>query len=149
MPGTSSTAGSIKEKAVLDGSCFVNYSLTKNILRERIGGRLFSPELKKGSIELIILTILKERSHHGYEIGKLIEIRSQGRLQFRITSLYPVLYRMENRRWITSRWVEKAGEQRRNYYSITPQGRRVLVDELERWRDFTEAVNLIVGADHA
>jgi transcriptional regulator len=110
---------------------------------------LFSPELKKGSIELIILTILKERPRHGYEIGKLIEIRSQGRLQFRVTSLYPVLYRMENRGWIASRWVEKAGEQRRNYYSLTSRGKTVLVEERERWKDFTAAVNLIVGADHA
>jgi len=110
---------------------------------------LFSPELKKGSIELIILTILDERPRHGYEIGKLIVTRSQGRLQFRVTSLYPVLYRMENRRWISSRWVEKAGEQRRNYYSITPRGRRILAEELERWKDFTAAVNLVIGADHA
>jgi DNA-binding PadR family transcriptional regulator len=58
---------------------------------------------RNGSIELIVLTILKEQSRHGYDIGRLIEIRSQGQLQFRITSLYPVLYRMENRGWIKSR----------------------------------------------
>jgi transcriptional regulator len=110
---------------------------------------LFSPELKKGSIELIILTILKEGSRHGYEIGKLIESRSRGQLQFRVTSLYPVLYRMESRKWIASRWIEKAGEQRRNYYSITAKGKKVLVEELERWKEFTAAVNLVIGVDHA
>jgi PadR family transcriptional regulator PadR len=110
---------------------------------------MFSPELKKGSIELIVLTILHEQSRHGYDIGKLIEVRSQGRLQFRITSLYPVLYRMENRGWIKSRWVEKEGEQRRNYYSLTPKGARILVEQRELWREFTAAVNLVIGEGRA
>ena len=110
---------------------------------------MFSPELKKGSLELIILTLLDEQPRHGYDIGRLIEIRSQGRLQFRITSLYPVLYRMENRGWIRSRWVEKAGEQRRNYYSMTPSGAKVLAQQLELWREFTTVVNLVIGEGHA
>jgi PadR family transcriptional regulator PadR len=110
---------------------------------------MFSPERKKGSIELIILTILREQPRHGYDIGRLIEIRSQGRLQFRITSLYPVLYRMENRGWIKSRWLEKEGEQRRNYYSITPKGEKILAEQREVWREFTAVVNFLIGEGHA
>ena len=110
---------------------------------------MFSPELKKGSVELIILTILREQPRHGYDIGRLIEIRSQGRLQFRITSLYPVLYRMENRGWIKSRWVEKEGEQRRNYYSLTPKGEKTLAEQLTVWREFTAVVNLVLGEGRA
>ena len=110
---------------------------------------MFSPELKKGSLELIVLTILAEQPRHGYDIGRLIEIRSQGRLQFRVTTLYPVLYRMENQRWIKSRWVERDGEQRRNYYRLTPKGDRILVEQRERWREFTATVNLIIGEAHA
>jgi PadR family transcriptional regulator PadR len=110
---------------------------------------MFSPELKKGSIELIVLTILHERPCHGYDIGRLIEIRSRDRLQFRITSLYPVLYRMENRGWIKSRWVEREGELRRNYYSVTPKGEKILVEQRERWKEFTAAVNLAIGEGHA
>jgi len=110
---------------------------------------MFSPELKKGSIELIVLTILRDQPRHGYDIGRLIEIRSQGRLQFRITSLYPVLYRMENRGWIKSRWLEKAREQRRNYYSLTPKGEKILAEQLRVWREFTAVVNLVIGEGHA
>jgi PadR family transcriptional regulator PadR len=110
---------------------------------------VFSAEMKKGSLELIVLTLVGERPRHGYEIGKLIEARSRGQLQFRVTSLYPVLYRMENRGWITSRWVEKAGEQRRNYYSLTPRGRQVLSEEQRRWKAFTAAVDLVVGGERA
>ena len=106
---------------------------------------MFSAELKKGSLELIVLTLLGERPRHGYEIGQLIEGRSQGQLQFRVTSLYPVLYRMETRGWIASRWVEKAGEHRRNYYSLTATGRKILAEEQRRWRAFTAAVDLVLG----
>jgi len=106
---------------------------------------VFSPELKKGSLELIVLTLLGERARHGYEIGQLIESRSHGQLQFRVTSLYPVLYRMESRGWIASRWVERAGEHRRNYYNLTAKGRKILAEEQQRWRAFTAAVDLVLG----
>ena len=106
---------------------------------------MFSPELKKGSLELIVLTLLGERARHGYEIGQLIESRSRGKLQFRVTSLYPVLYRMESRGWIASRWVERAGEHRRNDYSLTGRGRKILAEEQRRWRAFTAAVDLVLG----
>ncbi len=110
---------------------------------------MFSPELKKGSVELLILSMLNEQPRHGYEIGKQIETRSYGKLQFRVSSLYPVLYRMENREWITGRWVEKAGERRRCFYTITPKGKDVLIEQLDRWKEYTEAVNLIIGTSHA
>lgn len=110
---------------------------------------MFSPELKKGSLELVVLTLLGEQPRHGYDIGRLIEARSQGRLQFRVTTLYPVLYRMEGQGWIKSRWVERGGEQRRNYYRLTPKGERALVEQRENWRAFTATINLVIGESHA
>lgn len=110
---------------------------------------MFSPELKKGSLELIVLTILNDRPRHGYDIGRLIESRSGGRLLFRVTTLYPVLYRMESQGWIRSRWVERAGELRRNYYRLTPKGERVLAEQREAWREFSAAIDLILGESHA
>jgi len=110
---------------------------------------MFSPELKKGSLELLILTLLAEEPRHGYEIGRLIESRSRGNLKFRVTSLYPVLYRMEKKGWLTSRWVEQEGERRRNYYRLTPRGTRVLREQRRRWRDFISAIDLVIGIDHA
>src|ERR1700683_2724987 len=83
-------------------------------------------ELKKGSAELLILSLVESRSRHGYEIGKLIEERSQGTLSFRVASVYPLLYRLEARGWIQGRWVEKAGQRRRRFYKLTRSGRTVL-----------------------
>lgn len=110
---------------------------------------MFSRELKKGSTELLILSLIEARPRHGYEIGKLIEQRSGGRLQYRIASLYPMLCRLEDRGLIAGRWVERAGERRRRYYRLTSEGRRMLRRERALWREFMAAVNQVVGADTA
>src|SRR5215207_9686552 len=84
-------------------------------------------EAKKGSAEVVILAIVEGESHHGYEIAKLIEQRSDGSLKFTLASLYATLYRMEDRGWIKGRWIEKAGQRRRCHYRITEAGRKALV----------------------
>lgn len=106
-------------------------------------------ELKKGSTELLILSLLESRARHGYEIGKLIETGSGGRLTFRIGSLYPVLCRLEARGLITGRWSEKAGERRRRFYRLTPDGRAVLKRQRTAWEEFSDAVNQILRSRHA
>jgi len=106
-------------------------------------------ELKKGSAELLILSLLEFRDRHGYEIGGLIEQRSEGALSFRVASFYPLLYRLEKRGWIRGRWVEKAGQRRRRYYRLTEPGRQVLAAQRRGWQVFVEAINRITGAEHA
>jgi transcriptional regulator len=106
-------------------------------------------EMKKGSAELVILSILEPRARHGYEISKLIETRSGGQLKFHVASLYPLLYRLEERGWLQGRWVEKAGQRRRRFYSLTPEGRRVLARQRDTWRAFVQAMDLVTGGDHA
>jgi PadR family transcriptional regulator len=106
-------------------------------------------ELKKGSAELIILSIVEPRPRHGYEISKLIETRSEGQLRFHVASLYPLLYRLEERGWLQGRWVEKAGQRRRRFYTITAEGRRVLATQRQTWKAFVQAMDLITGADCA
>jgi PadR family transcriptional regulator PadR len=106
-------------------------------------------ELKKGSAELLILSLVESRARHGYEIGKLIETRSQGALTFQVASLYPMLYRLEGRGWIQGRWVERAGQRRRRYYRVTAQGRKVLSAQRQGWRQFVEAIHRITGIDYA
>ena len=107
---------------------------------------MFSPELKKGSIEMLILSLVEARPRHGYEIGKLIERRSGGRLTFALPTLYPTLLRLENRGWIKGRWVERAGERERCFYRLTPEGRRVLAEQRATWRAYVAAVNEVHGA---
>jgi transcriptional regulator len=110
---------------------------------------LFDRELKKGSAELLILSLVKDRPRHGYEIGQLIELRSRGALRFNVASLYPLLYRLEQRGWIRGRWVEKAGQRRRRYYRITAKGRKTLAAQREGWREFAEAIGRIAGIEYA
>ncbi len=106
-------------------------------------------ELKKGSAELMILSLLEDQPRHGYDISKLIEQRSGGAVKFRVASLYPLLYRLEQRGWIHGRWVEKAGQRRRRCYQLTKDGRRVLALQRRGWREFVEAVSRITGLDYA
>jgi len=110
---------------------------------------LFTREMKKGSTELLILSLLETRPRHGYELGKMIELRSGGRLQFRIASLYPMLCRLEDRSLIIGRWLERDGERRKRYYRLTPAGRRFLVEQRELWQEFMQAVNQVVGIETA
>ena len=106
-------------------------------------------ELKKGSAELIILSIVEPRPRHGYEISKLIETRSGGHLKFHVASLYPLLYRLEERGWLQGNWVEKPGQRRRRFYSLTSDGRGVLARQRDTWTNFVRAMRLITGVDHA
>jgi transcriptional regulator len=106
-------------------------------------------ELKKGSAELLVLSLVDARARHGYEIGKLIETRSQGALKFNIASLYPLLYRLEKRGWIRGRWIEKPGQRRRRFYRLTPTGRKVLAAQRSGWRNFVAAIERITSLEHA
>jgi transcriptional regulator len=114
-----------------------------------IDARMLDRELKKGSAELIILSVLEARPRHGYEISKMIEARSHGQVKFHIASLYPLLYRLEERGWLHGKWVEKAGERRRRFYRLTPEGRQVLARQRSTWKAFVHAMTLITGVDHA
>ena len=97
----------------------------------------------------MILALIESRARHGYEISKLIESRSEGAVRFNVASLYPLLYRLENRGWIQGRWVDKAGQRRRRYYRLTPAGRKVLRAQRNTWQAFVAAINRIAGTEHA
>jgi transcriptional regulator len=106
-------------------------------------------EAKKGSAEVVILAILEQDSHHGYEIARLIEQRSGGTLRFTLASLYATLYRMEDRGWIKGRWIEKAGQRRRCHYRITDAGRKTLAAQRADWGRFIAALNDVAGVEFA
>ena len=105
--------------------------------------------LKRGTAEMLILSQLEHRPSHGYEIAQLIESRSNGALAFHVASLYPILYRLERRGLIAGRWVEKSGQRRRRYYSLTPEGRKVLAAQRRTWSEFMQAVQAAAGLDYA
>ena len=107
------------------------------------------PEWKKGSAELLVLSLLEDQPRHGYDISKLIELRSGGALKFHVTSLYPLLHRLEEQGWIDGRWVEKAEQRRRRYYRLSAEGQKVLQMKRKSWQDFVAAIGRVTGIEHA
>ncbi|HXT68683.1 MAG TPA: helix-turn-helix transcriptional regulator [Vicinamibacterales bacterium] len=114
-----------------------------------MGINALSRELKRGSTELLILALLDERDRHGYEIARLIDERSAGTISFHAASLYPTLYRLEDRDLIEGRWVERAGQRRRRYYRLTPAGRKALASQRTVWVGFIDALNRVARVKHA
>lgn len=106
-------------------------------------------EWKKGSAELLILSLLEARPRHGYEISKLIEQRSEGTIRYHVASLYPLLYRLEERGWVEGRWIEKTGQRRRRYYRLTRTGRKVLASQRHGWQAFVQAVGRVAEIERA
>jgi transcriptional regulator len=104
-------------------------------------------DMKRGSAELMVLATIEHRARHGYEIAQLIDQQSDGVLRFHIASLYPMLYRMERRGWIDGKWVEKAGQRRRRYYRLTPEGRKTLAAQRSTWRELLAALQKVAGLE--
>jgi len=110
---------------------------------------MLEQEVKRGSAEMLILALVEDRPRHGYEIAKLIEQRSDGVLQFHVASLYPLLYRLEKRRLISGRWVEKAGQRRRRFYKLTAAGQKILNEQRQTWKQFFDALDRVAGINPA
>lgn len=114
-----------------------------------MGDPIIEAAARKGSAELLILAALEDGQLHGYDIAREISRRSGGLLTFHVASLYPLLYKLEDRSWIQGRWVEKAGQRRRRYYKLTTEGRRVLAKQRSRWEAFVGALTKAAGLKHA
>lgn len=110
---------------------------------------MFDSELKKGTTPLLVLSLLEVEPRHGYELSKLIEARSRGVVRVHAASLYPLLYRMEKKRWIDGRWVEKPAQRRRRFYKITAEGQRQLEAQRRGWTEFVLAIGQITGVEYA
>ena len=114
-----------------------------------MGINALTRELKRGSTQVLVLALLEERERHGYEIARLIEERSGGTISFHAASLYPTLYRMEEKDLIEGRWVEKVGQRRRRYYRLTRGGRAMLASQRSTWDNFFQALNRVARITHA
>lgn len=127
----------------------LTYSGLQNIV---VGAMEFTGairEAKKGTAELVVLSLLEDEPRHGYELAKLIEDRSGGALTFNFASLYATLYKLEERKWIQGRWVEKSGQRRRRYYKLTSEGREVLAAQRREWRQFFQVIHDLAGVRYA
>lgn len=114
-----------------------------------MGDPIIEAAARKGSAELLILAALEDEQLHGYDIAREIARKSGGLLTFHVASLYPLLYKLEDRKWIQGRWVEKAGQRRRRYYKLTAEGRRILAAQRGRWSAFVAALTKAAGLENA
>ena len=108
----------------------------------------FPNDLIKGSIVPIVLSLLRDRPMYGYEMVKVVNARTNGRLEWKEGTLYPTLHRLEAGRLISSRWMDAPTDQapgrKRKYYSIRSRGLAELAKRSEQWREFSTAVSTIV-----
>jgi len=104
-------------------------------------------DLLQGTLDLLILKAVSLEPVHGYGILLRIQQLSGGRLQIQQGSLYPALYRVEFRGWITAEWGESENNRRAKYYRLTPAGRRQLQDETENWTRLSAGVTGVLSAE--
>ena len=101
-------------------------------------------ELLQGTLDLLILKTLAAGSFHGYAIAQRIQQRSDAVLVVEEGSLYPALYRMEERGWIASEWGKSENNRRAKYYTLTRTGRKQLVEETALWERIHRAITLVL-----
>jgi PadR family transcriptional regulator, regulatory protein PadR len=102
-------------------------------------------EVIKGTLEMIVLEVLQHEPMHGWGITELIERRSDGLLSVNQGSLYPALYRLVARGWISSDWRTTDNNRNARYYALTRSGRKQLASERAQWEKLSRGVNLILS----
>ena len=105
-----------------------------------------SLDLLQGTLDLIVLKSLSWGPMHGFGLARWIQLTTEDLLQVEEGSLYPALYRMENRGWIKAQWALTENGRRAKYYKLTAAGRRQLADETESWAQLTGAIGKIMSA---
>jgi len=106
-------------------------------------------ELKRGTAELAILSVLEQGPLHGYEIGRQIEQQSGGTLHFTLAALYPLLYRIESRGWLRGEWGKGENGKHRRCYRLLPRGCKMLKPMRAEWADLFRALRRIAKVAHA
>jgi transcriptional regulator len=103
------------------------------------------PDLLQGTLDLLILRALAQGPLHGWAVSKRIQLMSRDVLSVNQGSLYPALYRLEDRGWIAGADAQSSEGRRIRVYKLTTAGRRQLADEVDAWRRFADAMNHVIG----
>jgi transcriptional regulator len=101
-------------------------------------------DLLQGTLDMLVLKTLSRESMNGYAIAKWIQFTTEDTLQLEEGSLYPALYRMERKGWITSKWGQSENNRRARFYSLTSAGRKQLQTETRSWTDVSTAIDKIM-----
>jgi transcriptional regulator len=104
-------------------------------------------EVIKGTLEMLVLELLQVEPMHGWGITERIERRSNGLLSVNQGSLYPALYRLVARGWVSSEWRTTENNRSARYYSVTRAGRKQLATERTQWDKLSRGVNLILAGE--
>ena len=110
---------------------------------------MIGPGIKRGTAELAILSVLESGPLHGYEISRRIDEKTRGELRFTLASLYPLLYRMEQRTWIRGAWETSPSGRRRRVYRLTPAGKKKLSPLRQEWAELFRALRRLTKVSHA
>jgi PadR family transcriptional regulator PadR len=105
--------------------------------------------IKRGTAELAVLSVLEDGPLHGYELARRIEQQTKGALRFTLAALYPMLYRMEQRRWIRGAWETSDNGRRRRCYRLTPAGKKKLLPLRQEWSELFQALRRLKKVAHA
>ncbi len=103
-------------------------------------------QMRKGSTDFLILSLLNKGPMYGYEISQQLENRSGGYFEMKEGLLYPALHRMQEHGWLTTEWLEVDGR-RRKYYTLTKAGRVELGEQSAEWKTFLEQLHLLLQAN--
>jgi PadR family transcriptional regulator, regulatory protein PadR len=104
-------------------------------------------DLLQGTLDLIVLRMLRSGSANGWELTQSIQVVSKGALDVNYGSIYPALRRLEAQGWVSGRWDTSENNRRARYYELTAAGRKQLATEREQWQRFSAALGLILEAD--
>ena len=128
--------------------CLKIYLVAQSILCKEVFVmvKMMERELKRGTLELILLKLLSERDMYGYQISTALEERSGNEFQLKEGTLYPVFYRLEDAGYIEARWETQGRGKPRKYYSLTREGTTHLEELLAEWKDFVRVVNTLLGS---
>src|SRR6516225_4568968 len=103
-------------------------------------------DLLQGTLDMLILKVAALEPIHGYAIVQRLQQISKDALQIRQGSLYPALYRLENRGWLKAEWKTTEGGRNAKYYGLTAAGRQQLVAETDGWKRLSQAISLVLEA---
>jgi PadR family transcriptional regulator, regulatory protein PadR len=105
----------------------------------------FQRELLKGTTEMLILAALRDAPSHGYELAERLRKRSEGIFELGEGTLYPLLYKLEDKGLISGKWEDRKGERRKRVYRITPQGKESFSQRSEEWNSLVQGMCLVLG----
>jgi PadR family transcriptional regulator, regulatory protein PadR len=104
----------------------------------------FNKELKRGTLEMILLHLISERQMYGYELASALEKKGGSLFRIKEGTLYPILYRLEKAGYIESRWETLERGVPRKYYRLTAPGTKYMEARLDEWKDFTAAIDRLL-----